>query len=66
MRKRAADFRPNRSPEGDLELAVLQAMEGQMSLQEISASLIARFPSRFRNQAEALVFVGEMSHRLSR
>ena len=36
------------------------------SLQEIAGSLMSRFPGRFRGQPEALAFVAEMSHRLSR
>jgi len=66
MRKRAADFRPARNTDGDLELAVLQSMNGQMSLQEIAGTLLSQFPGRFRSEWEALDFAGEMSHRLSR
>jgi protein arginine N-methyltransferase 1 len=66
MSKRAADFRPERNPEGELELAVLHSMGGQMTLQEIAGSLMSRFPGRFRSQPEALALVAEMSHRLSR
>jgi len=66
MRRRAADFRPERGVEGEIELLILQSMDGQKTLHEIASSLLARFPERFRRLPEALAFTAEMSHRLSR
>jgi protein arginine N-methyltransferase 1 len=66
MRKRGADYRPDRNTEGEVELAVLSSMDGLMSLQEIAGRLLSQFPGRFRSEREALVFAGEMSQRLSR
>jgi protein arginine N-methyltransferase 1 len=66
MRNRAADFRPERNLEGELELAALQSMEGRLTLAEIAESLMSRFTGRFRTVPEALAFVAEISHRFSR
>jgi protein arginine N-methyltransferase 1 len=62
----AADYRPARSRDGDLELAVLQWMQGERSIEEIAARLLAEFPGRFQGGRDAMVFVGEISARLSR
>ena len=65
MRKRAAGFAPILNAEGEVDSAILRAMTGDASVEEIAASLLTRFPDRFRSEAETVTRVRALAERYS-
>jgi type I protein arginine methyltransferase len=61
LRKRSGDYVPELTREGRLTLRVLEELGQGRRLGEIAEALLAEFPGRFRNSAESLGFVGELS-----
>lgn len=66
VHKRSGSFAPRRNEAADIELMVLQAMDGSMPQVEIARRLSASFPSEFPTWHHALAYVGEKSLRYSR
>ena len=66
LQRRAADFVPRLSETGDAERWLLEAMNGQSSLQGIAQEAARRFPRVFRGWEEALQRAAELSGRFSR
>jgi protein arginine N-methyltransferase 1 len=61
LRKQAISFHPRRSPDGDIALQVLSAMDGSQTQAEIARGLEERYPERFRQPETALQFVVRLS-----
>jgi len=66
LRKQSASYIPQRNEEGEIDLFVLQCLEGSVSLDEIARRVAERFPHRFTARQEALKRVAELSLRYSR
>ena len=66
LRKRAAEFTPNLSEEGDIDRMILQAMAGKASLGDIARTVAERYPRRFPGWQDALARVADLSTRYSR
>ncbi len=66
LRRRAADFVPMLSDEGQADRWLLQAMDGKATLQEIAQSAATRFPHLFPRCEDALRRAGELAERLTR
>lgn len=66
LQRRAADFVPRLSQTGEAERWLLEAMNGQSSLQDIAQEAARRFPRVFRDCEEAFQRAAELSGRFSR
>lgn len=66
LRKQSASYLPQRNEEGEIDLFVLQCLDGGTSLDEIARRATERFPHRFAAPQEALKRVAELSLRYSR
>jgi len=66
LRKGSADFRPQLSPDGELDRSILDRMHRGSTLGEISRELAVEHPNRFDDWKHALARVGEISRRYSR
>jgi SAM-dependent methyltransferase len=65
LRKRAADFVPSLSEDGQIHALILQLMDGHTPLEEIAALVAERFPMELGDPEKALGKVGEVSQRFS-
>ncbi len=65
LRRRATDFVPVLSEEGQADRWLLQAMDGTACLQEIARSAFERFPKVFSRQEDALRRATELAEKLS-
>jgi protein arginine N-methyltransferase 1 len=63
LRKRAHDHVPTLDVDGQIDLFVLQAMNGSAALEEIARALLARFPDRFKSEKKALTRVADISEK---
>ena len=61
LRKREAGFRPALGEEGEANRFILEQMDGDTPLEEISRRAMKAFPGRFPTLDEALGRVGELS-----
>ncbi|HUL15609.1 MAG TPA: 50S ribosomal protein L11 methyltransferase [Terriglobales bacterium] len=66
LRRRAAEFTPVLSEEGQAERWMLQAMNGQSPLQEIAVEASRLFPHVFAHPEEAFRRAGELADKFSR
>jgi protein arginine N-methyltransferase 1 len=66
LRRRAADFVPSLSEEGQVDRWLLQAMDGKMSLQQMAEAAAERFPSIFTRWQDALHRAAELARQFSR
>lgn len=66
LHKRAANYVPTLSDEGEINRFVLSLFDGTTSLEEIALQLRKRFPERFRDWGEALNEVSHVSQKFSR
>ena len=66
LHRRAADFRPELSDDGRVELAILRSMDGEHSLSEIAERMMAEHPGRLPSRRRALAVVREVVRRLGR
>ena len=66
LRRRAIDYVPVLSDEGQAECWMLQAMDGRASLQEIAVGAAERFPKIFPREGDALRRAIELAEKLSR
>jgi type I protein arginine methyltransferase len=66
LRRRAADFVPSLSEEGQASRWMLQAMDGQASLQEIAQAAARKFPQSFPRWEDALHRAAELAAQFSR
>ena len=65
LRKRAADYMPELSEDGEMVRFVLDRMDGKTSLETIARALQAACPTRFAHWRDALTRVGELAVRHS-
>jgi protein arginine N-methyltransferase 1 len=65
LRKRAADFVPTLSEDGQVYALMLQLMDGQTPLEEIASRVSADFPAKHADSQKALSEVGDVSQRFS-
>ena len=65
LRKRAMDYQPKLSTDGELERFVLTRMDGQSSLETISSEVHDRFRKHFPTLEEARKRVSDLSQRFS-
>ena len=65
LRKRAANFVPSLSEDGQIHALILQLMDGHTPLEEIAARVAERFPLELGDPEKALGKVGELSQRFS-
>ena len=63
LRKRAHDHVPTLDVDGQIDLFVLQAMNGSAALEEIARALLVRFPDRFKSEKKALTRVADLSEK---
>lgn len=66
LRKRASNYTPLPSEEGEMLKKALQMMNGTTSLEEIARCLGAEFPALHSNWQEALGWIGKISEKYSR
>ena len=66
LRMRSAAYVPSVSVDGQVDRAILSAMEEGLPLGEIATRLQSRFPGRFRRWEEALARAGDLSERYAR
>jgi protein arginine N-methyltransferase 1 len=66
LRRRAADFVPALSEEGQIDRWLLQAMDGKTSLQQIAQAAAERFPKVFPRWEDALHRAAELARQFSR
>jgi type I protein arginine methyltransferase len=66
LRRRASDFVPSLSEEGQAEQWLLQAMDGKTSLQQIAQAAAERFPKVFPHWEDALHQATELASQFSR
>jgi len=66
LRRRAASYVPQLSPEGLVERFILEQMGEGLTIGEIACRAMARFPERFAASENALAHVGEIADRCSR
>ena len=66
LRRRAAEFTPVLTEEGQAERWLLQAMNGQTPLQEIALEAARLFPHVFPHPEEAFRRAGELAEKFSR
>lgn len=65
LHKRAADFVPSLSEDGQVHALVLQLIDGKTTIEEIAARVSKCFPLRLGDPKKALGKVGEVSQRFS-
>jgi len=66
LRRRAADFVPSLSEDGQADRWLLQAMDGKTSLQQMAQAAAERFPKIFPRWQDALHRAAELAARFSR
>lgn len=66
LRRRAADFVPVLSETGQADRWLLQAIDGNTSLQQMAQAAAARFPTIFQRWEDALHRAAELARRFSR
>jgi protein arginine N-methyltransferase 1 len=66
LRRRAADFVPSLSEDGQADRWLLQAMDGKTSLQQMAQAAAERFPKIFPHWQDALHRAAELAARFSR
>lgn len=66
LRRRAADFVPSLSQEGQADRWMLQAMDGKSSLQQIAQTAAHQFPAIFPSWQDALHRAAELAAQFSR
>jgi protein arginine N-methyltransferase 1 len=66
LRRRAADFVPSLSEDGLADRWLLQAMDGNTSLQQMAQAAAERFPSLFPRWEDALHRAAELARQFSR
>lgn len=65
LHKRAANFVPSLSEDGQVQALILQLMDGHTPLEQIAAKVAEHFPIELGNPEKALGKVGEVSQRFS-
>ena len=66
LRRRAADFVPSLSEEGQADRWLLQAMDGKTSLQQMAQAAAEKFPKVFPHWQDALHRAAELAEQFSR
>ena len=66
LRRRAADFAPSLSEDGQADRWLLQAMDGKTSLQQLAQAAAERFPNIFPRGEDALHRAAELAEEFSR
>jgi protein arginine N-methyltransferase 1 len=59
--ERSPDYTPTRNEEGEVDLLILQMMDGATSIGEIARQVAARFPLQFTSLEHALEYVCDLS-----
>lgn len=65
LRKKRGDFTPRLNDRGEVAQVVLSLMGSGLTLENIAQHICQRFPGQFGTTDDALVTVGEFSHRYS-
>jgi type I protein arginine methyltransferase len=63
LRKRAPEYQPTLSAEGETDRSILELMTGALTLEEIARKLRAEAPDAFKSESEALERVRQLSER---
>jgi protein arginine N-methyltransferase 1 len=66
LHRRAGDYVPHLSEEGQLRRRTFELMDGEASLEQVARQLAREFPERFRTSDHALSYVGVLSQEYSR
>jgi hypothetical protein len=66
LRRRAADFVPSLSEEGQADRWLLQAIDGKTSLQQMAQTAAEKFPKIFPHWQDALRRAAELAEQFSR
>jgi protein arginine N-methyltransferase 1 len=65
IRKRDGEFAPALNADGEVDAAILRAMTGRCSVDQITNHLMEQFPQRFRTRIEAQTRVSDLAERYS-
>src|SRR5262249_12830463 len=63
--RRSSGYQPKLKKDGEIDLQIVQLMDGSHSNGEIAKVLQERFPDRFRSYREALTRIGDLAERYS-
>jgi len=66
LRKRSSRYEPTLSDDGEIDLQVLQLMDGTRSNEEIARVVAERFPSRFQSRRDVLTRITDLADKYSR
>ena len=65
LRKRSDRYQPRLRQDGEIDLQILQLMDGTRSNQEIAQLIISRFHSQFRSPREVLTRIADLAEKYS-
>ncbi len=65
LKRREIGFIPRRTEAAEIDQFVLSMLDGQTSLGNVAAALMARFPKRFARQQDALTCAADLAERYS-
>jgi len=61
LHKRVLNFKPSRSEEGEIDHFILGEMDGSKSIDQIASGTRRKYPTRFKTQKEAELYVNALS-----
>ncbi len=65
LQKRSNEHKPSLGEDGQIDLFILQAMDGETALEQIARALLRRFPGCFESEKKAASRVSDLSERYS-
>ena len=65
LRKWSGQYRAKLKEDGEIDLQILQLMDGTRPNKEIAQLVMERFPARFRSQRDALTRIADLAERCS-
>jgi protein arginine N-methyltransferase 1 len=65
LHKRSNEYKPLLTKDGQVDLFILQAMDGDTALEQIARALMTRFPGRFESEKKASARVADLSEKYS-
>jgi hypothetical protein len=65
LHKRSNEYKPLLTKDGQVDLFILQAMDGDTALEQIAQALMTRFPGRLESEKKASTRVADLSEKYS-
>jgi hypothetical protein len=65
LHKRSNEYKPLLTKDGQVDLFILRAMDGDTALEQITRALMTRFPGRFESEKKAAARVADLSEKYS-